>query len=156
MKRMVAIMAVLMLLVTVVIPPCAAIADDSREEYWKGVQEYVVSMLDGLSKIHSIGRDTFDADYILMTYSYLMEYLAVRRLIDLESSWFYKDYYEDGTVFRDGMPDYLPGEQSFVGVEQKIGERFSGWVDGEESDEDFADFMMNLIRSMILEEETAE
>lgn len=156
MKRMVTIMAVLMLLVTVVIPPCAAIADDSREEYWKGVQEYVVSMLDGLSTIHKIGRDTFDADYILMTYSYLAEYLSIRRVLGVEDAWIYKEYVEEGTVFRDNMPDYLPSEKQLVGVDQAIGERFCGWVDGEESDADFADFLMGLIRDMILEEEKAK
>lgn len=153
MKRIAAVLMVLIMVVPAV--ACASSANE-RLKHCESQQEYVRSILDAFVQIYALSKSmekSFDEDYIMQSYAYFMEYLALRRVESSELNMRMREL--SGTPelrrFNDGMQ--LKIEYSFVFVEKTISEKFASWASGDLSDEEFASYLMPMIKSMVLSEE---
>ena len=147
MRRVFAILMVVILL------PITVLSETiSREEYYKQVQEDTKEILASIVSVYEEDPEGFDADYIMIAYSYFMEFMSLRRVNTIEGIWHLKELTEK-TLLRDFDDlDMLNTESMLAYIETTFMDKFIAWTKGEETDTAFAEYIIKMIKSMALEE----
>ena len=141
MRKIIALLLVIILLPIVVLSE----AGMTREEYYTEVNDSTIGILKSIVDAYNQAPEAFDADLIMMAYSYYAEYLALRRILTLESLWKYTGL-TDGSVYKDLLNGTsLQQEHSYAYIDKIISEKFMDWSDGKKTDEEFAKYIIGVI-----------
>lgn len=136
-----------MVLLVMMVVPAVCVAEDvyTREEYYGQVEENTKDILQSVVDYYNQDPEQFDADMIFFAYTYLEEGMALQRIELLEKMWkvVQNGYVTFSGTIRDQIKDS-------VMLKRLMDTRYEKWLKGEESDADFAKYVIAMINTMIL------